>query len=227
VNNDLAGAMALKKGFSKKIIKQVPFVYNPNVVGLNTDREQAKKTLGLDNDKYTVLFTNGAYGAKNTQEIFRRIIKENLDINLVVVCGKNQKLLSIVNAVKGREGLKTKVYAVGFTNRLAEYIRAANVVVGKSGMNTPMECIYLGAPMIICSEASRLEELTTKYFVKENLVLKQTSPKKIARLIRELSNGLDLFSEMERGFEKYKNPHGAELCADMLFELLKTRFPEL
>lgn len=227
VNNHLAYATALKKGFSKEIVKQVPFVFNSNVVGLSEDREQVRKSLGIDNDKYTVLFTNGAYGAKNTLEIFKRLVRENLDINLIVVCGKNQKLLSVVNAVKEQGGLKTKVHVVGFTERLADYIRASNVVIGKSGMNTPMECIYLKTPMIICSEASRLEELTTKFFLEENLVVKQTSPKKIVRLVKELSNGLNLFSDEYENFEKYSNPYGAERCADELYKLLKTRFPEL
>ena len=226
VNNSSAKEMAIKKGFDKKIIKQIPFIYSQSVTELNVDKFRAREVLGIEKEPFTVLFTCGAYGSKKILKLVQTLVKENLPINVVVACGKDEKMLNAVNELKNNLD-KTNVYGIGYTDKLATYIKCADLMVGKAGMNTLMEAIYLGCPVVVHDRINRLEELTCQYFEKNKLVIKALKIKKVISLIKTCLTDSECLKEYVERYSKYLDNSGAEQAADSLYQLLKTRFPNL
>ena len=59
------------------------------------------------------------------------------------------------------------------------------------------------------------------------MLIREDRPKKIIELIKKGMENPDFFNEQAENFEKYKLNVALDYGADKLFELLKTRFPEL
>ena len=224
VNNDAAAKMARKKKFRN--IVQVPFLYKSGLTEIPCeDKAAARAAIGLP-ERFTLLFANGAYGTKKTGKILEKIIAADFPINFVVICGKDEKRLQSVLALRDRVR-RMNLLPMGFTDRIGEYMAASDLAIGKCGSNTMMESVALKCPLLVNAEANRLEEITARYGVKNGLVLRETNHKKILKRIEEAIEHPDALRAFSKGFDPYRIPNGGEVCADLLFELLKKKFPEL
>lgn len=227
VNNSRAKELAIKKGFKKEVVKQIPFIFKKGVTDVNLSKQQAREGLGLQKDNYTILFTSGAYGAQDMVSYVKPFLKYDKPINFVIVCGKSQELFNQMESLREIKNDCVNYYVIGFTDRLAEYMRAANVMIGKSGMNTIMEAIYHDCPVIANTFANKLEEKILEYFIDEKVALYETDAQKIADVVLKDISGEGVFKNFEESCKKFKVNDGPEQAADLLFELLKTRFPHL
>ncbi|MCQ2399103.1 MAG: glycosyltransferase, partial [Clostridia bacterium] len=227
VNNSTAYESALKGGFKEEVLRQVPFVFKNAVTDFEKTAEETKTELDLNNGKFTVLFTSGAYGAKNTKALIKKLLESNFDMNLIVICGKNQELFSEMESLRDKRAEKVNYRVVGFTDKMSEYFCASDVVVGKASVNTIFEAGYFGKPMILNAMANRLEEHAAAFCKKEGIAIKVSSPEKIAELVGKCIEDPDVLTPYVRNFDKYRSPDGGEKAADYLYELLKTKFKDL
>ena len=223
VNNAQAEKMAVKRGFKRQTVKRIPFVCKSDMTGYPMTKRQARESVGIK-DLFTVLFSFGAYGTNKVHAIIKELLKLHHPINIVAVCGKNQEIFAKLSSLTEYRDPLIEYTVIGFTDRMSEYMRASDLVVGKAGSNTIMECALFGVPLIIADESSILEELTAKYAVKENIAIREKRPQKVAELAEKFITGGISLSQKEKNEDDLR---GAELAADELFRLLKTRFPEL
>ncbi len=222
VNNDNAEHMALKKGFSEDSVKKIPFVYDEKITDSKLTKDEARKKTGID-DKFTVLFTNGAYGTKRTGRLLEKLVDANLGINLLAVCGNDKSMLDKVMCLKEKNS-GTHIIATGFTDKLHEFMIASDIAIGKGGSNTIMESVYLGCPMIINAEASRLETETAKYRESQGLVIRVKNPDRIIDFIKKCITDKSVLENYKKRFKPFVQPDGAKICADLLYSLLQKKF---
>ncbi len=106
------------------------------------DRCAARKAVGLDPDLATALIMFGGYGSKTAAKIVNWLARTDLPLQTIVICGHNEKL---------REALKDKpdCHAVGFTDRVPDYMRMADFFIGKPGPGSISEALHMGLPVII------------------------------------------------------------------------------
>lgn len=227
VNNEEAERQALRKGFDKDKVKRIPCVHKKDFTGNTLTKAQAREKAGIDGAKFTVLFTSGAYGAKNTYRLLRKIRDIDIAATLVVICGKNQSMQSAVREIFAEKESSVTLKLIGFTDDMATYIRAADVLIGKGGSNTVMEAAYIGCPMIMNACANELEEQMSKFCAKENIAVTEKNPDKAVELFKKLAADGDFYTRHVEEMKKFGDPTGAEKAADLLFELLKKRFPYL
>jgi 1,2-diacylglycerol 3-beta-galactosyltransferase len=115
-----------------------PLFYRP----FTGDRRNGRIELGLDPDLPTALIMFGGYGSKSAERIVERLERAELAIQTIVICGHNEKLRA---ALEGRAGC----HAVGFTDRVPDYMRLADFFVGKPGPGSISEALQMGLPVII------------------------------------------------------------------------------
>ncbi|MBU1007027.1 MAG: UDP-N-acetylglucosamine--LPS N-acetylglucosamine transferase, partial [Candidatus Omnitrophica bacterium] len=68
-------------------------------------------------------------------------------IQVIVICGKNKKLLDDLNAAK--KDLKAMIAPFGYMNNIDEFMEASDLIVTKSGGLTVSEALSKKLPMII------------------------------------------------------------------------------
>jgi processive 1,2-diacylglycerol beta-glucosyltransferase len=223
VNNDNAYDMAICGGFDKNKVVRVPAIYKKEILDYKSSKEQARLSLGVEIDKFNVLYTGGAYGTKGTEKLVKTLLCAGLNIHLTVVCGKNESIYNNMIALdKFRTG-NTSYQVVGYTCKLHEYITASDLVIGKAGSNTMMEVAHLNRPLIVYRESSRLEEKTAQFFEKEKTAKRIRNPKKIVEYIKSIQNNPEMLKIYSDSFAKYKDESGADYVADLLYGLLNSK----
>ncbi len=228
IYNNVIRDEALRKGFNENQLKMIPCILREGIAEITKTKQELKKEFGLDNGKLTVVYSNGAYGSGKTKRCLKKLIKSQLDMNLVVLCGKNQKIYDYLNGLSKQTLGKVNVTALGFTKLAGEYMKAGDVCIGKGSPSSVHESLYLGTPFICNAAVNGVEESSAKFFIQENLAVKTFSPRKIIKVLKDLQEDKTCLQYTVDNFaKKYKDDTGAEKAADVLYELLKTRFPEL
>jgi UDP-N-acetylglucosamine:LPS N-acetylglucosamine transferase len=109
------------------------------------DRVAARERLGLRPDLPTGLVLFGGHGSSVMLEIAERLDKSSLDLQLIFVCGKNEKLANALRARKSR----VPCFVEGFTTRVNEYMQLADFFIGKPGPGSVSEALAMQLPVIV------------------------------------------------------------------------------
>ncbi len=142
-------------------------VFEPTSV----DTAELKARLGLQADKRTVLVTGGSMGAGNMKRLAGKLIrygKENSDTQFVIICGTNKKLYKILSE---KTAGNSSFVIIGFTDKMNEYMAAADVFVTKPGGLSSTEAAVSGVPIVHMKPIPGCESKNIKYFEKHKMSL--------------------------------------------------------
>ncbi|MFH2114025.1 MAG: glycosyltransferase, partial [Spirochaetota bacterium] len=134
---------------------------------------QAKKPLyakyDLEPNLPLVLLSAGAFGIMSAVDILKILGQIKSHCQVVVICGKNKKLLAdLEEAMEGPKALSRNHYTiVGFADAMHEYLRLADVFIGKPGGLSTSECLACGVPMVIWNPIPG-QEMYNAYHILEN-----------------------------------------------------------
>jgi Glycosyltransferase family 28 C-terminal domain len=109
------------------------------------DRVEERKRLGLQPDLPTGLILFGGHGSKAILEIAERLDRSPLALQLIVICGKNNKLAAALRARKFR----FPIFVEGFTSRVNYYMQLADFFIGKPGPGSLSEPLAMRLPVIV------------------------------------------------------------------------------
>jgi Glycosyltransferase family 28 C-terminal domain len=109
------------------------------------DRIGERKRLGLRPDLPTGLVLFGGHGSKVILEIAERLDRSPLELQLIVICGKSNKLAATLRARKFRFA----VFVEGFTTRVNYYMQLADFFIGKPGPGSLSEALAMRLPVIV------------------------------------------------------------------------------
>ncbi len=111
------------------------------------ERVSVRRRLGLAEDRFTVLVCSGADGSGGLPGRALAIAGAALPVGLAVICGNNRRALARLQGLRGFDGRPVPV--LGFVDNVAEWMRAADVVVTKAGPGTIAEALCSGLPMLL------------------------------------------------------------------------------
>jgi processive 1,2-diacylglycerol beta-glucosyltransferase len=185
------------------------------VFALPIDRAEALARYGLRPDRPTLLLSAGALGVSPAEFIVKRL-KEQLrpDVQMLVVCGKDEALRKRVTKDVGAENPRFKV--LGFTDRMYELMKISDLLVGKPGGLTTSEALACGLPLAIIQPIPGQEERNSDHLLEEGAAIKcnelTTLPYKIGRL---LDDPVRLAALRQRA-RSMGRPHAARTVAETL-----------
>ena len=113
------------------------------------ERKELKRELGVNGD-FLVVLTGGAEGSGGLRRRAAAILRKIDDVDVAVICGRNRSLKRRVSRLAGRAG-DGRLTAHGFVGNMADWLRCADVVVGKAGPGTIAEATCCGAPLVLTS----------------------------------------------------------------------------
>lgn len=131
------------------------------------DAQTARRSAS-DGGRY-LLISGGSIGAGKLEQVIRTLLNSRLcfgknGVRLVVVCGNNQKLY---RRLRKKYGGRIKLLA--HTDRMAEYMSAADVFIGKPGGLSSTEAAAVGAPLIHVSPIPGCEICNERYFARHGM----------------------------------------------------------
>ena len=108
---------------------------------LRTKAAKMKREKSGSSRPKRVLIMGGGFGLMPNLEELLDVLSKDKRVKITVITGKNEKL---------RKRLRTKyprVEAVGYTNRIADYMRRSDLLVTKAGGVTLFEAVWAGIPI--------------------------------------------------------------------------------
>jgi UDP-N-acetylglucosamine:LPS N-acetylglucosamine transferase len=106
----------------------------------------ARSALGLDPEKFTVFVNAGWEGGGNIPQIFRELIRGELDVQAIFLAGRNEQLRVDAEALALEATFPIKV--IGYSEQVEQLMGAANVMISKLGGLTTFEAFACRLPII-------------------------------------------------------------------------------
>jgi UDP-N-acetylglucosamine:LPS N-acetylglucosamine transferase len=131
------------------------------------ERVAGLKRLGLRTDLPTALVLFGGYGSQSMLEIAERLDESKLELQLIFICGRNEKLASALRA----GGSRLPRFVEGFTKDVNRFMHLADFFIGKPGPGSVSEALAMRLPVIVACNAWTLpQERYNAEWVLENEV---------------------------------------------------------
>ena len=145
-------------------------------------RRAARERFGLPADRFVLLAMVGSEGTAGALAHLRALAHTPLDAQLVVVCGRNERLRRRV----GELGGVNRVRALGFVEEVAELMLATDLLVTKPGGVTLAEAFCCRLPVLAYDPLPGQEEGNARYVVARGAAELADSPRRLAELAAEL-----------------------------------------
>ena len=140
-----------------------PRFYEPVV----EERAAGLARLGLRADLPTAVVLFGGYGSQAMLEIAERLDDSKLELQLIFICGRNEKLASALRV----GGSRLPRFVEGFTKDVNRYMHLADFFIGKPGPGSVSEALAMQLPVIVSCNAWTLpQERYNAEWVLENEV---------------------------------------------------------
>jgi UDP-N-acetylglucosamine:LPS N-acetylglucosamine transferase len=174
-----------------------PRFYEPEPANI---REERRK-LGLDPGLPTGILLFGGYGTSKMLKILRQIDNSSLDVQLILICGRNEKLTEAIR----REKTRIHVHVEGFTTSIPYFMALSDFFIGKPGPGSISEALSKRLPVIIdCNAWTLPQERYNARWVQEKEVGKVVQHhSQVAAAVEELLKP----GELERLRERAGNLH--------------------
>jgi 1,2-diacylglycerol 3-beta-galactosyltransferase len=129
------------------------------------DRATERAHLGLDPHLPVGLVLFGGQGSKSMLEIARRVDASSLPVQLLLICGRNEKLAAQLRGTRG----KFPRVVEGFTTEVPYYMRLADFFMGKPGPGSISEALLMKLPVIVEENAWTLpQERYNAQWIRDN-----------------------------------------------------------
>jgi UDP-N-acetylglucosamine:LPS N-acetylglucosamine transferase len=129
------------------------------------DRVAERARLGLEADLPTGLVLFGGEGSTVMLDIVRRLQSVSRSLQLILICGRNQKLAASLRAMTSR----VPMFVEEFTREVPYYMRLSDFFIGKPGPGSISEAIAMQLPVIVERNAWNLpQERYNTEWVREN-----------------------------------------------------------
>lgn len=109
------------------------------------DRYALMKNMGLDPERPVILVMSGGFGKGPLETIVSRLQNMKVQVQLMVVAGKNRALEKKLRAAKHPK--KTQIF--GFVSNVDELLTVSDLLVSKPGGLTSSEALAKGVPMVL------------------------------------------------------------------------------
>lgn len=174
-------------------------------------KSEAKKQLGLDENKKYFLIMSGSMGAGNAYSVTREIIKQTNDITPLIICGNNAELIEKMTSDFGEKAVVT-----GYTNEVETYMAASEAIFTKAGGLTSTEAAVFGIPIVHTSPIPGCETKNTEYFSSHGMSIHDDDAGKLVKSAVELVGDREKVQKMLEAQRKYINRNAADDIAEKI-----------
>jgi len=147
-------------------------------------REEARRQLGLAENRRRVLVMGGSMGAGQITQLTGCLLRRmEADVDVTVVCGSNSRLQKTLERKYRRNG---RVQILGYTDQVARYMEACDLLYTKPGGITSTEGAVVGIPMVHMRPIPGCESSNRRIFTREGMSVTAHSPLALAAKGRRL-----------------------------------------
>lgn len=183
------------------------------------EKQLVIEELGLDKNLPTILMMAGSFGVSNVFDVYENIIDIDLDFQIILVTGRNQKLYNHFEEVVGRSPKKTKL--IYFTDEINKFMQASDIIITKPGGLTVTEALACNIPMAVFDAIPGQEEENAEFLLKHNMAVRINDGNSCREAIVELLKDTEKLEDMKeacKSFDKNDSTKNIFLLINELIE---------
>lgn len=166
---------------------------------------EARRQLGLPPDRRQVLVMGGSMGAGQIAQLTGCLLRRmEPDVGIIVVCGSNFRLQKYMER---RYRRNSRVRILGYTDQVARYMEAGNLLYTKPGGITSTEGAVMGIPMVHMRPIPGCESGNRRVFTQAGMSVTARSARALA------AKGRLLLDDPERQ-ERMRRAQQTRIAAD-------------
>ena len=181
-------------------------------------RKEVGQMLGLSLQLPAVLIMGGGIGIGAMEEVALYIDRLDIELQIIVVCGKNKKLYKWFekNKKKFRKPLFYFSY-IDFVHKLMDF---CDVIVTKPGGITTAEALSKNLAIIVVNFIPGQEERNVNYLLRRGAILKAKNVPEVGTIIKRiLKNKSELFYLQEKAGENAVRDSSLKI-ADLVLKMI-------
>lgn len=177
---------------------------------------KVKEKYEIPQTNKVIVYFPGALGIGKVEEKVEAIDSIACDTTILVISGRNKKLLQELKKVK----YKNHVVPLGFIEDMGEILSAADLVISKAGGISVMEIITAKKPLIITEINPGQEEPNARFIESMGFGFVEKKPEKLAEKVDYIFR-YDL-TRLKTNLNNYHlNEHSDKMIAKYIHSLLK------
>lgn len=207
----------LKKGFDlkKRLSLGIPV---HRKFSEDIDRIEARKQIGIDPDKHTVMIMSGMVGFGNITKTILNLNKCKSDFQIVCVCGKNAKVKKQLETLKREGKLQKPIRIYGFATNVDVIMSAADVLIGKIGGVAIAEAFNKHLP-IIANKELPFQEYDNMTFLKARGACDYIAETRYAcRVVDAFFTDTEKLQRTRDAIERIRKPDASKDIGDLLYQ---------
>lgn len=163
-------------------------------------QQQAKRALGLDEQKQYILLSGGSIGAGKIDLVLYRLLRRfgaGSGVHIIMICGSHTRILRQIEKRCGGA-----VTLIGHTDQMALYMKACSVFIGKPGGLSSTEAAVAGVPLLHTAPIPGCETKNVRFFSQHGLSVNANGKNLVAQTLAALGQN--------QPPQHIINPHAAE-----------------
>ena len=192
------------------------------------ERGAARQGLSLDTRLFTVLVSAGGFGVGPVELLIGQLLSIKVPVQIVVIAGRSEALKSKLDRMVrdiGHAG-PVRLHAVGFTNRMDEYMAAADILLGKPGGLTTSEAMARHLPMCIVNPIPGQEERNSDHLLELGMAIRCNNLPALGWKLESLMGNPAKLQAMQRATDYLCRPNAAEDIVRKLLDAPPVAGPE-
>ena len=183
------------------------------------DRGEAIARNDLAADRPIVLQLAGGFGIGSIERIHRSICQIVRPLQIVVVTGRNSGAAEALASVDHHPRHRRSI--LGYSTRMHELLRAADVVVTKPGGLTTAESLASGCPMVIAEPIPGQEDRNADFLLENGCAIKVNNLSSLTYKLSSLLEDQSRLARMRAAAMRCARPGAAHDVAASCVQLLQ------
>ncbi len=176
---------------------------------------EARRRCGVNPDQPLVLLLCGGFGVGPVGELLRELVRMPAAGQIVAIVGRNEPLRRRLAELA--HGARRPVTVVGFTDRMHEFMFAADLVVTKPGGLTVSEALACGLPLVIVNPIPGQETRNADWLLEHGAAVKVNHPRLLGYRVATLLGDPARLATLRAAARGAGRPQaGAEIARDAL-----------
>jgi len=209
----------IKRGIDKNKLKVFPFVLDRKFSQKISDSKTLtiRRKLGFEPDSKVILIMGGGDGMPHGKKILKHIITRNMEAEIAIVCGNNEKLFNHVSSLKEKYCIRNlKIY--GFVDFVHSLINISDVVITKCGASTFMEILLMGKIPVINNYVWEQEKGNMEYVCNRKMGILERNTKRIPDVLHKLLTDIEYSNSIRNNIKKESICNGVGQVSEYILQ---------
>lgn len=180
---------------------------------------EARQQLKLSSELPVLLIMGGAYGViGDITQICEELFQSEIQSQIVVICGRNEKLKSQIDELAKHSRHPVQVY--GFVQNVHTFMAAADLMLTKAGGLTISESLAMELPMLLYRPIPGQEQQNADFLVESKVAVLAKTRRQVFEYLASLLSGEHMaLRTMRNNTKKIKRTDAAQQIVNHLILL--------